>query len=70
MADYCSDCSKYIFGEDFGDLIHHKLGWIITICEGCGQTAVNPDGGCKGQCKCVYKSKGCCPGRKLDCNWD
>ena len=52
MADFCKQCSIVAFGEDLGDLkdIAKDEELILALCEGCGPTAVNIDGECKGRC--------------------
>ena len=54
MADFCKQCSKEIFGQDFKDLSsaggEQKLtepgtGWQV-LCEGCGPTLVDDAGVC------------------------
>jgi hypothetical protein len=53
MADFCSQCSIELFGEDFKDLanlgngkpLRENFGWM-AICEGCGHTVVDNDGKC------------------------
>lgn len=53
MADFCSQCSITIFGQDLEDLagITTPEQWAegdaaVVLCEGCGITWVNPDGKC------------------------
>lgn len=53
MADFCADCSKELFGKDFGDLssLVTQEDWdhgycAIALCEGCGPTWVDPQGNC------------------------
>lgn len=51
MADFCSQCSKELFGEDFSDLAGlfeptAEAQSIPALCEGCGPTAVNAAGEC------------------------
>lgn len=49
MADFCRQCSKEVFGEDFGDLkgLVPKFGpFAAVICEGCGATHVDLGGNC------------------------
>lgn len=54
MADFCTQCSIELFGEDIGDLAHlggdrkpleEGYGYGV-ICEGCGPTVVNDTGAC------------------------
>ena len=36
MASFCHDCSIKIFGKDFEDFKHNKIGKVgRVICEGC-----------------------------------
>ena len=38
MASFCKDCSIKIFGKDFGDFAHGKMGlYGRDLCEGCGE---------------------------------
>lgn len=38
MASFCKDCSIRIFGKDFGDFAHRKIGLISQrLCEGCSE---------------------------------
>lgn len=69
MADFCSQCSKEIFGEDLGDLkgliteeqVNRGLG-APALCEGCGITLVNHEGLCLGWCSnSTHKTKGTTP---------
>lgn len=53
MASYCKQCSILMWGEDERNLaeITQSEDWAIglacwAICEGCGQTQVDPDGKC------------------------
>lgn len=53
MADFCSQCSIAVFGEDFGDMAgllseaEDKQGFMVTVlCEGCGPIQVNGSGEC------------------------
>ena len=53
MADFCSQCSKELFGEDFKELagITTEEDWekglaCVVICEGCGYIQVDPKGNC------------------------
>lgn len=53
MADYCMQCSKAIFDEDYGDLkglstIENTVQgfFAVVICEGCGPTSVDHEGRC------------------------
>lgn len=53
MADYCKQCSEEIFGHDFEDHanITHRADteagqYATVICEGCGPTQVDHEGGC------------------------
>lgn len=53
MADFCHQCSLEIFGEDYKDLIVHSeipYALLYTICEGCGETVVDAEGVCLGDC--------------------
>ncbi len=45
MADFCSQCSITIMGEDFGDF-RGLEGIALVICEGCGPIQVNLEGQC------------------------
>lgn len=53
MADFCSQCSIDLFGEDSGDLkgltteedIKNGL-YAMVLCEGCGPIQVNHLGHC------------------------
>lgn len=54
MADFCSDCSKEVFGEDFED--HAGLTtdkdtargiFARVICESCGPILVDHHGNCR-----------------------
>lgn len=75
MADFCKQCSEYIFGEDFGDMRglvtedqFLKQGVCANVlCEGCGVTQVNHLG------ECVHHDKHdnqitnkAAPGRKIE----
>jgi hypothetical protein len=62
MADFCSACSKTLFGKDYGDLAglikeeECKQGWVVgVLCEGCGPTHVDHKGVCQGGC--LYHDK-------------
>jgi hypothetical protein len=53
VADFCSQCSEEVFGEDFKDLAglltpeQAKEGFVVPIiCEGCGPVFVDIDGKC------------------------
>jgi hypothetical protein len=54
MADYCKQCSRNVFGEDYGDLAglvesDNKGGLVYAICEGCehdGMCLVDMHGAC------------------------
>lgn len=47
MSDFCRDCSEIMFGHDFRELALPSAGPTNrVICEGCGETLVNPDGEC------------------------
>jgi hypothetical protein len=38
MASFCRDCSIKIFGKDFGDFKHNRIGIVSwQLCEGCGE---------------------------------
>jgi len=52
MADFCNQCAAEL-GFPYGDLdgITTAAGWAsglaaIVLCEGCGQTQVDPEGNC------------------------
>lgn len=53
MADFCSQCSLELFGEDFKDLAGlggdtpkpPGYGYAV-LCEGCGYIFVNEEGYC------------------------
>ena len=37
MASFCRDCSIKIFGKDFEDFKHNKIGKVQNqLCEECG----------------------------------
>ena len=37
MAQFCYDCSIKVFGKDFQDFKHNKIGQVANVlCEGCG----------------------------------
>lgn len=52
MADFCKQCSIENFGEDFQDLAGLDVSYgvpgllVQTLCEGCGDAIVKPDGTC------------------------
>lgn len=49
MADFCTQCTKEIYGEadsDFKDLCPPTVDHILVLCEGCGHTHVNREGDC------------------------
>ena len=47
MADFCKDCSEIMFGKDFRETVLADAGPTNRVlCEGCGETLVNPDGEC------------------------
>ena len=53
MADFCRQCSIYMFGKDYGDLkglsseedTKNEL-YAIALCEGCGLIQVDHEGNC------------------------
>lgn len=62
MADFCKQCSIELFGEDYRDLagmgraaqgepetLTPGYGWVV-LCEDCGPTRVDDEGGCLGGC--------------------
>lgn len=56
MADFCSQCSLEIFLEDSKDLTGFARGgykdvkYLHTLCEDCGDTIVDNQGVCVGDC--------------------
>jgi hypothetical protein len=53
VADFCTQCSIDIFGEDFGDMkgICKKGEMASVLCEGCGHVFVDHTGKCiNGHC--------------------
>lgn len=62
MADFCKQCSLFLFDEDFHDLasLDYEAEEVhfYAICEGCGFTVVNKQGECIGMC---FKKHGTLP---------
>ena len=56
MADFCSQCSTKVFGEDFGDLkgLCAEGYWILVLCEGCGPIQVDHTGKCMSK-DCLHR---------------
>ncbi len=53
MADFCTQCSRNMFGKDYGDMrgLSHPIDtcfklYPVVLCEGCGATQVNHRGEC------------------------
>lgn len=50
MADFCKQCSLFLFGKDFGDLANLGDGPLdkdegySALCEGCGGVLVDLEG--------------------------
>lgn len=64
MADFCTQCSIEVYGEDFGDFrgLTSPEAWAegkadVVLCEGCGPTQVDPSG------KCVHPNCFCKHGK-------
>ena len=56
MADFCRDCSFFMFGEDYRELalapddpkrgtLEKDHGWTV-LCESCGPIIVDDEGKC------------------------
>lgn len=53
MSDFCKQCSKDVFGEDFGDMAKistpedtAKGLYASVLCEDCGYIQVDHEGNC------------------------
>lgn len=54
MAEFCAQCSKELFGQDYGDLKgivaieggHLGTDLATVVCEGCGIVQVDNSGRC------------------------
>lgn len=46
MADYCKECSEYLFGEGFGDFEGLAIPGeqVYVLCEACGPIYVDHEG--------------------------
>lgn len=51
MADYCKECSDFLFGRDFKELAGlsteadtEKEEYVAVLCEGCGTILVDHTG--------------------------
>ena len=59
MAEFCSQCSLEIFGEDHRDLAGlAKEGFVVAVlCEDCGIIYVDEEGRCRSNCNENHYSK-------------
>lgn len=46
MANFCKQCSEYLFDEDYKELTHNRDNGSRQLCETCGVVLVAKDGTC------------------------